>query len=186
MAAERKIKGVTARARFVDWLGRYLIAIGRIGIIAAVLGIFVFILGEAYPLFQDPELEGKELLPTPGDGGWLAVGGDPYREVAFVVGARGWIFCTWKPGSGYVQSRWRNWERRASSRFIPGKTAGGWPWAPAMAECCWRASTSSSNTKMISAADLRPERGTRREADSNSDRRRKPTAAGGKRHRESR
>lgn len=57
MPKKRTLRGVTARARLIDWVGRYLISIGGVGIIAAVMGILLFIFFESYPLFMQPSLE---------------------------------------------------------------------------------------------------------------------------------
>ena len=76
-----------------------MIAIGGGGIIAAVMGIFVFILGEAYPLFTDPELkQAGSSHQIGGNGRGLAIGVDPYREVAFVVGEGGLGFLETRTG----------------------------------------------------------------------------------------
>ena len=80
------IRGVTNRARALDWLGRHLISVGGIGIIAAVLGIFVFILSEAWPLFREPVHTPAQQYPTPGR---FAIGVDPYHQIAYVAGVAG-------------------------------------------------------------------------------------------------
>ncbi len=85
----RPTKGVSARARLMDRAGRYLISIGGIGIIAAVLGIFIFILKETYPLFQSPEVGEEGSLQLEDGESILKVGTDPYREIAYVVRAEG-------------------------------------------------------------------------------------------------
>lgn len=78
---------VGARARFLDRLGRYLIGLGGLGVIAAVLGIFVFIAREALPLVQGAEVEeGPTLVVRPGA---LATAMDPYGEVVLVADAKG-------------------------------------------------------------------------------------------------
>ena len=63
-------------------------AAAGIGIIAAVLGIFVFIARETYPLFGAAEFREAGVtgftVTAP-----LAVGVDPYTEVAFAVGRDG-------------------------------------------------------------------------------------------------
>ena len=79
-------------------MGRRIIALGGIGIIAAVLGIFVFIFGEAYPLFQNPEVRERYRLQLPAEGQFLAAGMDPHQEVIFVVDDRGVAFL--RPDSG--------------------------------------------------------------------------------------
>lgn len=77
---------MTNRARAFDWLGRHLISTGGIGIIAAVLGIFVFILSEAWPLFREPVQTPAQKYPTPGR---FAIGVDPYHQIAYVAGVAG-------------------------------------------------------------------------------------------------
>ena len=77
-------RGINARTRLFDRLGRYLIAGGGIGIIAAVLGIFVFVAGETYPLFGGAEVHPTGSIALP-EGPPLAVGVDPYRQFAFAV-----------------------------------------------------------------------------------------------------
>ena len=102
MAAQ--LRGVTARARFIDRAGRYLISIGGIGIIVAVLGIFVFILRETYPLFQDPEITELGRL-RPAVSGSLLVGMDPYHEITYVVHAQGIDFQRLADGQMLRQER---------------------------------------------------------------------------------
>jgi len=77
---------VSGRARTLDWLGRHLISLGGIGIIAAVLGIFVFILSEVWPLFQSPglKIEGQHKID-----GQFAIGLDPYYQIAYASHASG-------------------------------------------------------------------------------------------------
>ena len=77
-------RGISPRARLFDRLGRWLIAAGGIGIIAAVLGIFVFVARETYPLLGDAEIAPAGSIPLAA-GPPLAVGVDPYREIAFAV-----------------------------------------------------------------------------------------------------
>ena len=86
MSGSRKIRGVTTRARALDWFGRYLIAVGGIGIIAAVMGIFVFILTEAWPLFRGAEVELGAQYTIEGQ---YAIGIDPYYQIAFAAGSEG-------------------------------------------------------------------------------------------------
>ena len=75
---------ISPRARLFDRLGGCLIAAAGIGIIAAVLGIFVFVARETYPVFGDAEIARTGSIPLPA-GPPLAVGVDPYREIAFAV-----------------------------------------------------------------------------------------------------
>ena len=77
------------RARLYDRLGRVLITVCGIGVIAAVLGIFVFIARETAPLFQRAGVESRGLLAPAADRPALAAGVDPFREMAYVVDAAG-------------------------------------------------------------------------------------------------
>ncbi len=89
MQEKRTIRGVTVRARIIDRVGRHLIAIGGVGIIAAVMGILLFILFESYPLFVSPTSERQADHMAEGA---LAVGVDPYREVAYIARPEGLDF----------------------------------------------------------------------------------------------
>ena len=93
-----EFKGISGRARFFDRAGRYLISVGGIGIIAAVLGIFVFILKETLPLFQAPEVEELGRLEVEGGAEILALGTDPYREIIYLVRPEGVDFLHLKKG----------------------------------------------------------------------------------------
>ena len=73
----------------MDWAGRHLISIGGVGIIVAVLGILVFILREAYPLFQSPRVQEAGRIRLDGEDIVLEVGVDPYREIAYAVRGTG-------------------------------------------------------------------------------------------------
>ena len=79
-------RGITPRAQILDWLAERFISFGGIGIIAAVLGIFVFVLAEAWPLFRTPELKAEKAHPVAGP---LAIGLDPYYQTAYAVGPQG-------------------------------------------------------------------------------------------------
>lgn len=97
--------GITPAARLADRVGRYVITIGGIGVIAAVLGIFVFVSKEAMPLFQDARLAprtevGVGDLPEP-----LATGTDPYLEIAYVVHADGVAFYRMPDGTRIANIR---------------------------------------------------------------------------------
>ena len=95
MTSLRK-RTVGARARLLDRLGRYLIGLGGLGVIAAVLGIFVFIAREVLPLMQGAELsEGHGLGVAPGS---MAAAMDPYGEVVLVAGPRGGEFLRLRDG----------------------------------------------------------------------------------------
>ena len=79
-------RGITPRAKTLDWLAERFISFGGIGIIAAVLGIFVFVLTEAWPLFRTPELKAEKAHPVAGP---FAIGLDPYYQIAYAVGPQG-------------------------------------------------------------------------------------------------
>ena len=79
-------RGITPRAQTLDWLAERFISFGGIGIIAAVLGIFVFVLAEAWPLFRTPELKAEKAHPVAGP---FAIGLDPYYQIAYAVGPQG-------------------------------------------------------------------------------------------------
>jgi len=89
---ERAPIGVTPWARLLDQVGRWAITVGGIGVIAAVLGIFVFVAGEAWPLFKDASIESLAEIRLSSAENVLATGTDPYLEVAFVIGERGVAF----------------------------------------------------------------------------------------------
>ena len=103
-------------------MGARIIAVGGIGVIAAVLGIFIFIFIESYPLFQDPDVQEKYRLQLPIEGKLLAAGMDPYQEVVFVVGGYGVDFL--RPDSAETLLRERPAELRGrrieSSSYSPG------------------------------------------------------------------
>ena len=84
--------GITPAARTMDRLGRWVIAVGGVGVILVVLGILAFVFRESFPLFLSPApativnrhtLDGSDAQRT------LAVGTDPYREVALLVRPEG-------------------------------------------------------------------------------------------------
>ncbi len=79
-------RGITPRAKTLDWLARRFISFGGIGIIAAVLGIFVFVLAEAWPLFRSPEITAEKTHQVAGP---FAIGLDPYYQTAYAVGPQG-------------------------------------------------------------------------------------------------
>ena len=79
-------RGITPRAKALDWLARRFISFGGIGIIAAVSGIFVFVLAEAWPLFRAPELKAEKAHRVAGP---FAIGLDPYYQTAYAVGPQG-------------------------------------------------------------------------------------------------
>lgn len=81
--SSRRLPGITPAARFMDRLGRWIITAGGLGVIVAVLGIFLFVLAESYPLFSSPKatlLQKIDLEDTV-----LATGMDQYQKVMFAV-----------------------------------------------------------------------------------------------------
>lgn len=95
----KKLRSVSARARLIDRAGRYFIAVGGIGIIAAVLGILVFIARESMPLFTGiEEIGGQQVLDAESSQAF-AVGLDPYQEIAYAVTAAGVLFVRPEDGS---------------------------------------------------------------------------------------
>ena len=79
-------RGITPRAKTLDWLAGCFISFGGIGIIAAVLGIFFFVLSEAWPLFRSPQVTAEK---APQVAGPFAIGLDPYYQTAYAVGPQG-------------------------------------------------------------------------------------------------
>ena len=79
-------RGTAPRARIIDWLAGRFISFGGIGIVAAVLGIFFFVLAEAWPLFHGPELKPEKAHQVAGP---FAIGFDPYYQTAYAVGPQG-------------------------------------------------------------------------------------------------
>jgi len=79
-------RGITPRARIFDWLAGRFISVGGIGIIAAVMGIFFFVLSEAWPLFRSPEITAEKARQVAGP---FAIGLDPYYQTAYAVGPQG-------------------------------------------------------------------------------------------------
>ena len=79
-------RGITPRAKTLDWLAGRFISFGGIGIIAAVLGIFFFVLSEAWPLFRAPQVTAEK---APQVAGSFTIGLDPYYQTAYAVGPQG-------------------------------------------------------------------------------------------------
>ena len=74
--------------RFSDALARGLITLGGIGTIVAVLGVGVFLLVVAVPLFWSPV--SSSVGPTAStEGEPLAIGSDESGDVAWVLGPKG-------------------------------------------------------------------------------------------------
>ena len=79
-------RGITPRAKALDWLAGRFISFGGIGIIAAVLGIFFFVLSEAWPLFRAPQVTTEK---APQVASSFTIGLDPYYQTAYVIGPQG-------------------------------------------------------------------------------------------------
>ncbi len=79
------------RLRRIDRLAVVVISLGGIGVVVAVLGILVFIAGEAVPLFRSARLtpQGQVRVPTaltPAAASALrAVGADEYQKYLYTV-----------------------------------------------------------------------------------------------------
>ena len=73
-----------------DRLARIVVLIGGIGVIVALLLIFVYLLTEVAPLFEGAELKARKSFPVPGDGSpALYVAAEEQGEVGMRVGASG-------------------------------------------------------------------------------------------------
>lgn len=90
--------GLKSSARVIDFIGRWVVTASGIGVIAVVLGIFVFIFLEAYPLFLDARVEKLKTVKISNQGKILSVGIGPYQEIAFVVTSKGINFIKLKTG----------------------------------------------------------------------------------------
>ena len=88
----RSLPGITPAARTMDRLGRWVIAVGGVGVILVVLGILAFVLRESFPLFLSPApaaiVNSHTLQGSDGQRA-LAAGTDRYRDVGYVVRPEG-------------------------------------------------------------------------------------------------
>src|SRR5262245_45519002 len=76
---------------FIDrWMTQF-IKIGGISIIAAVLGIFVFISWQVFPLFQHAKVQKMKIVELPKDD-YRIVGIDEWGELPVVVDSKGTLF----------------------------------------------------------------------------------------------
>ena len=82
---KRQLPGITPGARLMDRAGRWVITAGGIGVILSVLGIFLFVLLESYPLFLKPSVSQARVFDFSHRQPVLGTGVDPYRVVMFVV-----------------------------------------------------------------------------------------------------
>ena len=77
------------RARFVDRLAKHTISVGGVGVLAAVIAIFVFIGWEALPLLEGADVDQDAATLVAGDGSPLAIVSDEYRAVVAAVTTTG-------------------------------------------------------------------------------------------------
>ena len=89
----------------MDRVGRWGITVGGVSVILVVLGIMVFIMLEAYPLFLAPSIEQVGQLSAAQNRRVHLVGCDPYQEIAFVVTDRGVDFHRLDSGEWISQER---------------------------------------------------------------------------------
>ncbi len=79
----------TARAtHFIDRFMTYLITVGGIGVIIAVLGIFVFILSQILPLFRSAQVERRHSVPL-AKASYAVLGADEWTEYPFLLTSEG-------------------------------------------------------------------------------------------------
>jgi phosphate transport system permease protein len=72
----------------IDTAMTYLITVGGIGVIIAVLGIFVFVLSQILPLLQGARVEADQQVPVPLDT-YAILGADEWAEYPFLVTQQG-------------------------------------------------------------------------------------------------
>ncbi|MDA0710014.1 MAG: ABC transporter permease subunit, partial [bacterium] len=80
-------RGITPAARMMDVVGRWVITAGGLSVIVAVLGIFLFVLAEAYPLFSKARVGQAQEMNR--DHPIFVTGVDHYQKIVFVVHAEG-------------------------------------------------------------------------------------------------
>lgn len=85
-------EGITPSARLADKLGAWVVGIGGVGVILVVLGIFVFVVRESYPLFLDPDVELSGQVAPPKTSDVMRLGVGPYRNAMFTVSEAGLAF----------------------------------------------------------------------------------------------
>ncbi|MDE3000776.1 MAG: ABC transporter permease subunit [Gemmatimonadota bacterium] len=123
----RSLPGITPAARTMDRLGRWVIAVGGVGVILVVLGILAFVLREAYPLFLSPAPATIVTSHTV-DGGQdrapLAAGADPYREVAYLVRPDGIDFIRLETGETILRERGNVFQDRRVASVHPSLMDG--------------------------------------------------------------
>ncbi len=80
--------GTTRSTYVIDKLMTYVITVGGISVIIAVLGIFVFILSQILPLFQGARVEPLKQVPL-ASGSYAILGVDEWAEYPFLVTQQG-------------------------------------------------------------------------------------------------
>jgi phosphate transport system permease protein len=78
----------TKFAYFIDRFMTYFITVGGIGVVIAVLGIFVFILSQILPLFQGARVEARNSVPLP-QASYAILGADEWTEYPFILTSEG-------------------------------------------------------------------------------------------------
>lgn len=123
----RSLQGITPAARAMDRIGRWVIAVGGVGVILVVLGILAFVLREAYPLFLSPApatIVASHTVDGGPDQRPLAAGADPYREVAYLVRGHGIDFIRLATGETIRQERGDVFQDRRVESVHPSLTDG--------------------------------------------------------------
>jgi phosphate transport system permease protein len=92
----------TKFAYFIDRFMTYFITVGGIGVIIAVLGIFVFILSQILPLFQGARIEARNSVPLP-QASYAMLGADEWTEYPFVLTSEGQLLLVDLVGQRGVQ-----------------------------------------------------------------------------------
>lgn len=89
---EAAVPAVSLRRRnLADRLARWVVSAGGIAIIASVLGIFVFILREVFPLLGGADAESRPAIRLAPGSRPVAAGVDEHETLGFVVGGDGRI-----------------------------------------------------------------------------------------------
>ena len=78
----------TKSTYIIDTAMTYIITVGGIGVIIAVLGIFVFILSQIWPLFQGAQVEALQQVQLPA-GAYAVLGADEWAEYPVLVTEQG-------------------------------------------------------------------------------------------------
>ena len=97
-AQVRALPGVTPGARLMDKVARWVIAVGGVGVIGVVLGIFLLIFLECYPLFQRARVSLVGVQTLSSDAPVLTLGIDPYQEIVYAVRPQGVDFIRLETG----------------------------------------------------------------------------------------